>query len=90
MKYNLFDSAPLPKSHNSLTNPGYVARMPCISRANLLVGKLIINEGVDTSQNLKELSTRIIIISEVIKDQCNANTENLNAHLYAPLCAHTG
>ena len=67
---SIHDSARLTKTRNSLTNcnPRYGARMPCIFRENLLVGNSNIHESVDTAQNFNELSTKIVNISEIIKD----------------------
>ena len=64
----------LPESRNSLTNcnPGYGARMPCIFREKLLVGNSNIHERVD----FNELSTKIVNISEVIKDIRNEHPAN--------------
>ena len=57
--------------------------MPFISRENLLVGNLNINEKVETSPSREggnELSYEIINISEELNDQFDANTKNFSTH----------
>ena len=64
---------------------------PCIFRENLLVGNSNIHERVDTSQNVNKLFSKIIGVSEIIKDiqsEHPANTGNFdniaNANTIAP------
>ena len=65
---------------NSSFNTLNSSRVPFISRENLLVGNLNINESVETSPSREggnELSYEIINISEEMND---ANTKNFSTH----------